>query len=215
MSLNESILDKDGKEITAGETDGIFPIIIKDSFKRKFRNQLADNELTPDMARLMQYEFHHIFVYGTLKTGEDRIEALKAKGGKLVGYGTTIGPEFVMAEYTSQGSRDHRSSFPVVLHRPKSTDAGAIAGEIWQVPTDTMLYLDVIEANGVMYKRERRTFLVFKNQELVACQAYWYRGMDTYWGPLMRKGRDDLRPLQKLRASLFPHDYYSYTQRNK
>ncbi len=52
-----------------------------------------------------------------------------------------------------------------------------VKGELWLVPTETLLKTDMVEGNGVMY--ERILDKVFVGTETIPC--FMYLGMKSFW----------------------------------
>ena len=96
-----------------------------------------------------------VFVYGTLKTSESRNEMLKINGGKYV-------ENYALRGYTIY---DLPYGFPCIVESEDKNDY--VLGEVWEVDDFTILQLDILENEGIMYsrtlyKRDGESMYVYK-----------------------------------------------------
>jgi gamma-glutamylcyclotransferase (GGCT)/AIG2-like uncharacterized protein YtfP len=127
---------------------------------------------TVDLPILNQFENHYVFVYGTLKVGESRSSALSFSSENL----------FLGAAETVEGNFEMTVSpvghFPIVLENTgNTTRQGQVHGQLYLVPTKTILRLDTIEGNGNIFFREYRPIKTRFYEVL----AYTYLGVSQFW----------------------------------
>lgn len=143
-----------------------------DIFSFDAREVLEDNgEFTPDIPYLNQYKNHYVFTYGTLKRGSSRNIVFSCNPkNEFCGVGVSKG-NFDMLLYPEGG-------FPVAFEGLGNEERNTkLKGELWLVPTDTILKLDRIEANGKIFIRTYRKIWV--GEECVS--AFVYLGIKDFW----------------------------------
>lgn len=141
-------------------------------FSADYKKRLQENgEWTDDIPYLNLYDRHHVFVYGTLKRGCNRHITLSSNTrNTYCGLGVT-----------------HKNSFDLLIAKPsaipvaienvaKARDA-KIKGELWLVPTETILRMDRIESNGHLY--ERVVEKIHVGTEIIP--AFMYVGLKDFW----------------------------------
>lgn len=147
-----------------------------------------NRKFTVDLPILNQFENHYVFVYGTLKKGFSRSQALtREPRNEYCGIAMTDDKEFELVLSADAG-------FPVALRDTGNTSRLApISGQLWLVPTSMILKLDRVEGNGQMYFREYHKVTCGVN----TVPAFLYRGVNTFWRdktlldlPIMKKGGD-------------------------
>lgn len=104
----------------------------------------------------MQEEFYNVFVYGSLKRGFGNHSYLD--GQEFLGDAKSVDDNFVMVSL---------GAFPAVL-KDIPSDNLAISGEIYKVNEETLYYLDMLEGNGSLYKREKRQFILDNGKKMEA-----------------------------------------------
>lgn len=94
----------------------------------------------------MQGKKHLVFVYGTLmKGGRNPMP----EGSRFIKEAVTKEASFIMIQFNSTSTNGKQT--PGVLRKR----ASYIAGEVYEVDSDGMIELDKLEADGVIYKREK------------------------------------------------------------
>lgn len=113
------------------------------------RKKLPELEFySPDYPRLARKEKQLVFVYGTLKRGFHNHDYLKR--GKYLCNAVTKAKDLVM--YHSG------SHFPVViggLHKGQGDQEAHIEGELYEVPTSNIKYLDYLEGTPNLFVRAK------------------------------------------------------------
>jgi gamma-glutamylcyclotransferase (GGCT)/AIG2-like uncharacterized protein YtfP len=144
------------------------------TLKERISRHISRNNSTWDIPDLERFDGHYVLVYGTLKFGHSRHSALSFDPRcKFQGIFSTLDASFEMV--------NTQFGFPVVLqgtgHKP-----GRIKGELWFVPSETIMYLDKLESNGKMFERD-----VFPVQGIRSgdrtetLEAYMYVGRTKFW----------------------------------
>ena len=124
--------------------------LVKASSKiRQFATWQEENYYTPDIPFLESFNWHYVFVYGTLRSSFCRESMLK--DNPFVGFGFTHKPEYCM--YTTQyGSRPN---YPAVFEADDLRgEVGAkVFGQIYLADAKKIMELDRMESQGVLYFR--------------------------------------------------------------
>lgn len=141
-----------------------------------------DTSISPDYLKLKLEDFQFVFVYGTLKSGGRFSHVLE--DSHFLGDALTQSSTYTVFESDWE--------FPVLFGAKDgkmSPETYKVYGEAYAVSPRTMLDLDRIENNGVMYKREER-FISLLDQELPLrnstgkrpyVKAWVYSGIPAYW----------------------------------
>lgn len=180
---------------------------------------------TPDISRLCQYEGHLLFVADELmrqRRKHDLIRDCEFKGAAI----TSSPLAMVMKD---QG----KLSFPVILDtksaddRPYWAKLCQIKGELFAVPTSTIVLLDKAKENRVSFLRQKITIdLTYRKQlwnrrdgwhlssEIIHKQEVWtYLGVPTYWNPQINE-MNSFQPAKRFHpnsnSGLYLKDYYFY-----
>jgi gamma-glutamylcyclotransferase (GGCT)/AIG2-like uncharacterized protein YtfP len=127
---------------------------------------------TVDLPLLNKFKNHYVFVYGTLKAGCSRASALGVnRKNEFLGGAVTKSKELELVLSAHGG-------FPIALENTGNTTRYApIRGQLWSVPTETILKLDAIESNGSMFFRETRLIHCGIHQ----VPAFMYIGVSNLW----------------------------------
>jgi gamma-glutamylcyclotransferase (GGCT)/AIG2-like uncharacterized protein YtfP len=149
----------------------------KDTFARWCQAALDDNYYTDDGPELLKNKFQYVFVYGTLKKGFSRNHVITRHINEPIGPATTVGTGYIMYR------TGNKYTYPVILHSTEKSAMGAIAGEVWKVPSKTMFELDFIESNGEMYDRTKIPVevLLGPQRKPVKMMAWTYIGRQSFW----------------------------------
>ena len=133
-------------------------------------------EKTPDMGVLRDTEDNLVFVYGSLMSGLHNNYILRKS--KFLGRARTTFDKYEM--YTA-------GNFPV-LREVKDDEGNYVYGEAYAVDADTMMNLDWLESNGVMYSRKkirvsmREQVIQHGNTRVYPFEECWcYFGNEDYW----------------------------------
>jgi hypothetical protein len=126
-----------------------FPISLSSFLKCR----LEDNVYSPDLVEL-QYKFETVpvFIYGTEK-GKFQ-DHLILRDSKLVGYGFTTNPTFLMYKHKKEGQ-------PVVLSSPADPRSARVQGEVWSMKVENLPNLDGWFQNGFFHTRRKRVIQYF------------------------------------------------------
>lgn len=144
---------------------------------------------THDVPIISQYLNHYVFVYGTLKQSERRGDLLKlTRDAQLCGTAVTEKKVYDMVLAPVDNFSD---AFPVLLEGTSQQRQTAVRGELWLVPTQTLIRLDRIEANGSMFERQEIPVHCGKNKVMAWC----YLGCNDFWK--MYPHADDMSPIFK------------------
>ena len=104
---------------------------------------------TPDFHILKLHQFVPVFVYGTLKYGENNHKWLK--DCPFLGIGETITPCYRMKSYAGM--------FPILKSETRKEEISKceyVLGEVYAVPPKRLLHIDKVEDNGYMFQREMK-----------------------------------------------------------
>jgi gamma-glutamylcyclotransferase (GGCT)/AIG2-like uncharacterized protein YtfP len=155
-----------------------------------FREEIAHrrllNSATPDILQLDEKRGHLLFVYGSLKSPFPRHYLLKSAKAKFVAVGMTFMDYSLFYQPNRQDER-----FPVLLPPINGSPSGHVVGQLWMVYPQTIMDLDRMERNGVLYQRLRMQCQVIskpmdKGFQLFANVWPWaYMGMPSAWRPLI------------------------------
>lgn len=142
-------------------------------FSGNYKKQLEENgKYTTDIPWLNNFEDHHVFVYGSFKRGCARHIVLSSNTkNRYFGPAVTATQDYDMLVANPAG-------FPIVFNN--CTEKGRlhkVKGELWMVPTETILRMDNIEANGLVYSRELTSIFVGKQ----TVYAWMYIGNPGFW----------------------------------
>lgn len=172
--------------------------------------RIEDGKYTYDLPELNRWDFHYVFVYGTLKKNKVNHSLLLDSKSEFVEYGFTEPSNLVM-----YGA----GSFPVVIQykdppyipSKQSSDGitdmiemppARVLGEIWKVSPHTMKALDTLETNGVSYVRHRMNILSScTGKDVIPCWVYL--GRNEFWDKVSKLDR---QPLMKATSnSVYPY----------
>ena len=121
-----------------------------------------------------------VFVYGTLKRG-------------LHNHYILMGSTFIGDAYTVESFRMFGSGFPVIFpqtydfdHESEDDVFRPVYGEIYDVDSDTLVRLDDLEAEGVMYDRKKINVIIettpgFPGEPIIDANVTCYIGNPGYW----------------------------------
>lgn len=127
--------------------------------------KLDDTLATGDIPEILDSKWHPVFLYGCLKTGFQRHEY--ARGAKFLGNAWSRNTGFTMY-IRSHIAKPYPVIFPAICEKP-----GSIFGEIHIVPSRTLIDLDYIEQNGIMYFRTMKTFDLATRKGPTRTMAAW------------------------------------------
>lgn len=155
---------------------------IKENHLLELRQRI--NQFSPDYMERKLEHLLPVFVYGTLKSGGRLHEILK--GSPWLGEAHTALSSFWMQEVAEGG-------FPIVWRIPKESPelgkSGFICGEVYVVDPVTLLELDRIERNTVMYQRgQHHVYLLDQKYKLQdgyhtpSLKCWMYSGNPDFWG---------------------------------
>lgn len=166
-------------------------------FSLTFKNELKEiAKWTSDVPYLNQFENHYVFVYGSLKRGQKRGDLLTQNSKtKFCGVAVTETPEYDVLLHVNE---DTKHNFPVAFSNISKTRNAKIKGELWLVPTETILQMDKIEGNGYLYDRVWTT--VHVGTEKV--HTFIYEGVKSFWK------FQDLVDLPILKENGKPYHFY-------
>jgi gamma-glutamylcyclotransferase (GGCT)/AIG2-like uncharacterized protein YtfP len=155
-------------------------MIIKRKFGEFLQQALRNSALTPDNIKLQSLNKHNVFTYGTLMTGMPRNHLMTKVGrGVKIGNAVTMLDKFIMYRKREPSS----IRYPVAFYEQGPEQAyysARLRGEIWQVDSEFIQYLDEIEANLIAYKRLR--LVVEALPPLTGTFVCWtYLGLFPYW----------------------------------
>lgn len=108
-----------------------------------------------------------VFVYGTLKQGEDNWARLLRGRAEFVGYGKTVA-RFSM----------YCVGFPKIYPDP---DGNQVNGEVFEVGLETLRRLDRLESEGYLYDRTLQLVDMADGQTEL-CMAYVAKGRPDVYG---------------------------------
>jgi gamma-glutamylcyclotransferase (GGCT)/AIG2-like uncharacterized protein YtfP len=168
-----------------------------DPLWKKFA-ELAEqkSKFTPDRADLMQFATHGVFIY-------DSHQGTKSKHGNLGvkpvfhGHAYTESSDYVMYKknvgiesfpFAMEISDKHRmGEFSSLIGDP-----GQIMGEVYELPTESIVALDENMLNTVYFNRKRVTVLVMspegsKYKSLRRIQTWMYVGNPEFWTDVIAK----------------------------
>lgn len=112
---------------------------------------------------------HHVFVYGTLKTGFHNHYLLA--GSDFIGAGETVN-KYAMYQH----------GIPYVI---KEEAVSRIRGEVYAVNDDTIVHLDRLERHPEWYYREVVDVLLANKSSIIPCWLYFFPNAQ---GLLIRSG---------------------------
>lgn len=144
---------------------------------KEVRNWIAEQtwrgRATPDMAVLNKQFFHDVFVYGSLKQDFSCHRLLHSQAIAL-GTGWTMTPTMMMYE-------NKKGGYPILMMAPRG--GLNIYGQIYRIPTENLIELDLYEQNGILFKRQQRyVFMIDKvSREPKRVNAWVYIGVTDYW----------------------------------
>lgn len=115
-----------------------------DNLKSEMAEIVERGHYTPDFPKLRKLSHQYVFVYGTLKQGFRNHKFLREDD--LVGCGFTDQDRFFIA-------KEKQAKFPIALFDNREEFRGRLYGEIYKVLPETMLDLDNLESNGIVFKR--------------------------------------------------------------
>lgn len=104
---------------------------------------------TPDFHILKLYQWIPLFVYGTLKFGENNHKLLN--GCPYLGLAETVTPCFRMKSYAGM--------FPILKSETRKEEMNRceyVLGQVYAVPPKRLLHIDKAEDNGYMFQREQK-----------------------------------------------------------
>lgn len=135
------------KQLEAPWVDDLEIAIRQESNYSDMTKQLRkrNTDLTPDFQELKLRGDNLVFVYGTLRPMGTNSYLLD--GDKYLGRGRTLTDKYIL--------RDIRGRFPIVKDSTGSL-RGKIEGDVFAVDALTMLELDRLESNGILYTRKER-----------------------------------------------------------
>lgn len=137
---------------------------------------------TPDLIDLEQKEYHNLFVCDNLMKNRREHEYLKGAYRHPIQPFTSAKFSFIQLEV--EGGHEFvplRSGFYLV---PFSR----IRGELYAVPTQTLLELDKIKKNTVEFERYRANLVVPAQGCLNHVEAFFYLGRLDHWRDTITKG---------------------------
>ena len=161
-----------------------WPGIYRDPMTRvntsvKIVSELQRREkFTPDFKKLKQFDNILVFVYDDLKFGGSQDTVLSESA--YLGEATSAHDMYSLKGYR----------LPVLLNNNvrSSPSRGKIKGELYAVPPETILQLDKLKRNGVLFKREQRTFFLIdqkyktkKGVQVPSVKAWVYMGIPEVW----------------------------------
>jgi gamma-glutamylcyclotransferase (GGCT)/AIG2-like uncharacterized protein YtfP len=129
------------------------------------QSRLDDSFYSQDSAALFKKKWHPLFVYGSLKRGFIRNNALE--GSYFLGSAFTRNTGWTM--YQMKG----RHSFPMIFTPAGNDIPGSVFGEVYLVPPYKIKMLDLIESNGILYSRQYRTVDFHTRQGDQIVMAVW------------------------------------------
>lgn len=168
--------------------------------KEGFR-QLYDTALyTDDMPALNRKTFHYVFVYGTLRKSYRNHATLA--NSELVGCGFSTLDRYFMAN-------NRKFNYPVAFFDNQPETRGRLYGEVYKVYPTTLMSMDYLESNGLMFKRHLLSFDVADSSNVKQQVKAWaYIGCRDFWN-------DRIEHLTALRRST-PRNgqppYFIYTK---
>jgi gamma-glutamylcyclotransferase (GGCT)/AIG2-like uncharacterized protein YtfP len=167
-------------------------------WKEKFKELRERRSYTPDIPELEQRCAHLIFVYGSLKDpGFSRSGFLPGEGAKFIAAGTT------KLNYSLWYQHRRKDAFPVLLPVKSGHPYGNVVGQVWMVYPHTIIKLDELERNTVLYNRLKiNVQLITKPrdtqfQQYSSVYAYAYMGQNSLWGRMI--DTLDLKPIGRTR----------------
>lgn len=150
-----------------------------DDFRLFIKEGLRDTQYTPDVPILQLSTHQDVFIYGCMKKGFSH-DATLGKSKIPLGVGWTKSDKFVMYRTTTLAE-----NYPVILPTHASDLRAHIYGEVYRVPTDTILLLDNYESNGEYYKRVKLPVSIQVpgvNHSKIERYIWVYVGLRSYWG---------------------------------
>lgn len=111
----------------------------------------------------------HLFVYGTLRSDQNKAMGFLDRDSTFICNGYTA-DDFVMMR---------TNSFPVLFNVWDQLPVLPVYGELWEIPSTLLAQTDRIEAQGYMYKRERRKIISVDETE--SFEAWVYVGIPKTW----------------------------------
>ncbi len=146
--------------------------ILDELYQRKF--------LTPDYKDLEKYHQHLVFVDGMLKEGIGK-NTFFLNEATYLGSAYTVETNYIMKRM---------AAFPITFqyNKKQPNPCKGVWGDLYAVDTDTMVVLDNLFANHVMYEREKKfivcneQFVDFKQgKKCATVEAWYYLGIEEYW----------------------------------
>jgi hypothetical protein len=118
--------------------------------------ELEKTKYTPDLSRIEEQTYHHVFVCDELKKGHLKHELL----GDDKGY---AGPGFTQNLYRFWDRRDDPTQSPIPMKALEKENGfvryfpppAKIKGEVWIVPSSVLIALDNYKQNTVEFRRIR------------------------------------------------------------
>ena len=137
----------------------------------------CETSYTPDMPSLNRWDSHYIFVFDETKHQFSKDWVLA--DDPIVGVGYTKAPWFTMYRYKNENRFDP----PLIMVRQSSETAGAIYGEIYQVPSSLVADLDEIYGNTVWTKRLRIPIEITRiyDRKKIVVQAWAWIAQTSVW----------------------------------
>lgn len=174
---------------------------------RVIRNAALSNQDTYDLPHLNRFDYHPLFVYGTLKSTESRNSALDPNGS------SEYLANCVTVDRMMMWQRNAKDNFPIIFD-DLATDladdfkpyVASVVGELWHVSTETLISIDAIEGNPDVFTRKPIKAQVLSkvagsDYQLFETVTIWaYVGNKSFWYPETKAGT--IRPMAKANDKL-------------
>ncbi len=202
MSLITSIMNVGKPEIKNTETT--VPKLDKKQAKEFMNTVHQQYKHTPDWEVLELEEFQTVFEYGRMLTGGSRFDVIKDICKPIVtGDMASNAWCYTKGNYDVYQNNIGKDSFPIALKaHGKSIRPYPVMGRLINIRSDMMKELDIINCNGVLFRRKkveiaflRRRFKRAENygfyldsEEVWCTRAWMYVGKNTHWSSLIDSG---------------------------
>lgn len=136
----------------------------------------------PDFGTLRKYEYHLLFVYDSLKVYQDLNYYLKSfENVKYLGEGRTHTNSYIVKKYGD----DDVIAFDDF--DPFSNIKAKIIGDVFAVPPEVLLELDILKEHTILTNRKKRSVLLkdqfvgLRSIQNPFVQAHIYLGIKDIW----------------------------------
>lgn len=178
----------------------------EEEFQEEVKQGLSIGYYTPDIARLQRLESQDVFIYGTMKKGFGNDEYINTNKEDSLGIGWTSSNNLQLYRHLKpKGGVE-----AVAMASQIPTTTACLYGEIYRIPTASIIHLDWLMSNCTMYKRVMQSIKVQRGKNYVIHNCWVYLGLRTHFNS---KLGTDLLPAEKLTSNMFPHPYYNFQKK--